>query len=272
MVISTCLRVLRVASEGDGKIVPDASLEDVAGLLDDLDTGNLNRLTRVSKATHEATRDELARRKREFTRFLADLEPPLARVRQRILAELSRHAGGRALAWHGPASVLDSPEHQRAKQFIAWNLRAAGSRPDASLAFLRADYGENFGITVELYARTPEEIAVLATYGGPSPGSRDDFIRRAKGEGRVRWSYWPRDDAECEGCRFITERGGKAIEDERLVVDGDFVRERDVDTFDRHTYEQGIGSDVVESIAALFASGDTYTFHVPREYVRVGVA
>ena len=266
-VISTCLRVLRVASEADG-VHPHGSLEDVAGLLDDLDTGNLNRLTRVSKATNEATRDELARRKREFTRFLADLEPPLKSIRERILAELSRHAGGRALAWHGPASVLDSPDCQMAQQYIAWNLRAAGSRGDASLAFLRADYGANFGITVELYARTPEEIAVLATYFAPVHG-RDDFIRRAKREGRVRWSYSPRNDAECEGCRFITERGGKTIEDERRVVDGDFVQERDVHTFDRHTYEQGIASDVVESIAALFASRDTYIFHVPQQYVHM---
>ena len=264
-VMSTCLRVLRVASEADGVLQPNGSLDKVVDFLD-LPTYAMNRVSRVNKDTRDATRTELARRKEEFEAFIGNLESFLADIRARMLEELSRH--GVELAWDGPGSIAESPRHQQHSQFICWDLRPVGGRPDASLASLCADYGAFFRITVELYARTPEEIAVLATSGGPLHG-RDDFIRRAKREGHVRWSYWPRDDAECEGCRFITERGGKAIEDERRVVDGDCVHERDVDTFDRHTYDRGIADDVGESIAALFASRDTYTFHVPREYVRV---
>ena len=42
-----------------------------------------------------------------------------------------------------------------------------------------------------------------------------------------------------------------------------------VDFLDLPTHALNRISRAGESIAALFASGDTYTFHVPREYVRV---
>ena len=115
---STCLRALRVL------VTPDGSLDKVVDMLN-LPTYDMNRVSRVDRESRDATRTELARRKKEFEAYIGNLESLLADIRARMLGELSRY--GVELVWDGPGSIAESPPHQQDSELSvlsAWIARS----------------------------------------------------------------------------------------------------------------------------------------------------